>query len=85
MDLFVTTLTNVPVVTGIDRMVVDQTGIKGVYGFRLRFAPAGSPNADLERPELFTALREQLGLKLDATQAPIDVLVIDRVEKPMPN
>ena len=85
MDLFVTTLTNVPVVTGIDRMVVDQTGIKGAYAFTLRFKPAGSPNADLERPELFTALREQLGLKLDATQAPIEVLVVDSVEKPTAN
>jgi len=85
MDLFAITLTNVPVVTGIDRMVVDRTGLKGNYAFTLRFAPAGSPNADLDRPELFTALREQLGLKLDATQAPIEVLVIDSVEKPMPN
>ena len=85
MELFVQTLTSVPVVTGIDRPVIDRTGIQGNYGFALKFAPVGTANADLDRPELVTALREQLGLKLEATRAPVDVVVIDSVEKPTPN
>lgn len=85
MELFVQTLTSVPVVTGIDRPVIDRTGIQGNFAFALKFAPAGAANADPERPELVTALREQLGLKLEATRAPVEVLVIDSVEKPTPN
>lgn len=85
MEMLVQTLTSVPVVTGIDRPVIDRTGMQGNYGFALKFAPAGAANADSERPELVTALREQLGLKLEATRAPVDVLVIDSVEKPTAN
>ena len=40
MELFAQTLTNVPVVTGIDRPVMDRTGLKGNFGFPLKFAPA---------------------------------------------
>ena len=79
------TLTNVPVVTGIDRMVLDRTGITGNYAFTLKFAAAGSISPDPDRPELFTALQEQLGLKLEATRSPVDVIVIDRVDRPEPN
>ena len=85
MELFVQTLTSVPAVTGIDRPVIDRTGLQGNHGFTLKFAPVGTANADLDRPELVTALREQLGLKLEATRAPFDVLVVDSVEKPTPN
>ena len=85
MDLFTTTLTNIPVVTGIERMVIDRTELQGNYAFTLKFAAAGSTSPDPDRPELFTALREQLGLKLEPVQAPIDVLVIDGVEKPTAN
>ncbi len=85
MELLGQTLTSVPVVTGIDRPIVDRTGLQGSYGFALKFAPVGAANADLEHPELVTALREQLGLKLEASRAPVDVLVVDSVEKPTPN
>ena len=51
----------------------------------LKFAAAGSASPDPDRPELFTALQEQLGLKLEARREPVDVLVIDRAEKPEPN
>ena len=64
---------------------MDRTGIQGNYGFELRFAPAGNSNPDPDRPELLTALREQLGLKLEATRAPLDVLVIDGAERPTAN
>jgi uncharacterized protein (TIGR03435 family) len=45
-------------------------------------APSGKPDAP---PGLFQAMQDQLGLKLDAVKAPVDVLVIDHVEKPSPN
>jgi bla regulator protein BlaR1 len=85
MEWLANTLTSVPVVTGIERMVLDRTSLKGNYGFTLKFAAAGSTSPDPERPELTTALREQLGIKLEATRAPVDVLVIDSVEKPTAN
>jgi uncharacterized protein (TIGR03435 family) len=85
MEWLAQSFTNVPVVTGIDRMVLDRTGLEGNYGFTLRFAAAGAASPDPDRPELFTALQEQLGLKLEARREPIDVLVIDRAERPEPN
>ena len=85
MEWLAQTFTNVPVVSGIDRMVLDRTGIEGNYGFSLKLAAAGSASPDPDRPELFTALQEQLGLKLEARRDPIDVPVIDSAEKPEPN
>src|SRR5687768_14562101 len=85
MEWLAQSLTNIPVVTGIDRMALDRTGIEGNYGFTLKFAAAGSASPDPDRPELFTALQEQLGLKLEPRREPIDVLVIDSAEKPEAN
>ena len=69
-----------------DRPLVDQTGIPGRHDFTLRYtydeAHATDPNAP---PGLFTAIQEQLGLKLDAVKASIDVFAIDRVEQPSAN
>lgn len=69
-----------------DRPVVDQTGLTGRYDIRLRYTydevHVTDPNAP---PGLFTAFQEQLGLKLEPLKAPIDVFVIDHVEKPTPN
>jgi len=76
------------------RIVVDQTGLTGAYDFDLEFAmdpaPGAAPAPDAatavsDRPSLFTALEEQLGLKLQATRAPIPVTVIDRVTPPTEN
>jgi uncharacterized protein (TIGR03435 family) len=78
-------LVTVPVITGVDRPVINRTGVEGNYGFTLKFSPAQAPNPDPERPQLFTALEEQLGLKLESTRAPVDVLVVDRAEKPTEN
>jgi uncharacterized protein (TIGR03435 family) len=67
------------------RVVVDQTGLDGYYAFTLSYAPspaAGADNTPGDRPSLFTALQEQLGLKLEAQRLPIEVLVIDRIERP---
>jgi uncharacterized protein (TIGR03435 family) len=70
----------------LDKPVVDQTGLNGRFDFVLRWAPdtaqPGDPNAP---PSVFTAMQEQLGLKLEATKAPVDVLVIDHVDRPSPN
>jgi uncharacterized protein (TIGR03435 family) len=77
----------------LDRPVVDQTGIAGKFDFQLRFTPDDSqfnghpprlpPQTDT--PGLFDALQQQLGLKLAPRKVSVDVLVIDRVEKPSPN
>ena len=66
------------------RVVVDKTGLTGNYEFTLRWdaRPPGSPPTDDDRPSVFTALQEQLGLKLEPDRAPLRVLVIDRIEKP---
>jgi uncharacterized protein (TIGR03435 family) len=64
----------------VGRQVVDRTGLEGRWDFYVTFSPDDSPNADA--PNLFTALQEQLGLKLDATRGPVNVFVIDRVERP---
>jgi uncharacterized protein (TIGR03435 family) len=78
----------------VDRPVLDQTGIKGRYDFTLTWAALGTefggamrpPAAgDNPPPSLFTAIQEQLGLKLDPVKAPADVMVIDKAEKPSAN
>ena len=63
----------------IDRPVFDKTGIEGLYDFNLKFAPNGV--ADSTLPDLFTALQEQLGLKLESAKIPIQTLVIDHIDK----
>jgi uncharacterized protein (TIGR03435 family) len=70
----------------LDRPLVDQTGISGRHDFTVRYtydeAHATDPNAP---PGIFTAIKEQLGLRLDAVKAPIGVFAIDRVEPPSAN
>ncbi len=71
---------------GQERPVVDQTGITGRYDFKLKWWPDASQNpAPNAAPVLSTALQEQLGLKLEATKAIVDVIVIDHVEQPSAN
>lgn len=67
------------------RPVVDRSGLSGDYVIELRWTPDGARQVDPDLPTLFTALREQLGLKLQATNGPMEVLVIDSVEMPTPN
>jgi uncharacterized protein (TIGR03435 family) len=81
----------------MDRPVVDQTGLAGRWDFQLNWTPdetqfggrggQAPPQADTAEvpPDLFTALQQQLGLKMESAKAPIDVLVIDKVEKPSEN
>ena len=75
----------------LDRPVVDRTGLTGTYNFQLAFTREDpqtigmSPLPDNAAPSLFTALQQQLGLKLESTKTPVDVLVIDHAERPSAN
>src|ERR1700728_2245136 len=77
----------------LDRPVVDKTGLSGRYDFDLEWAPdetqfggeVPAPSAEAPSPHLFTAVQEQLGLKLEATRGPVQALVVDSVERPTPN
>jgi uncharacterized protein (TIGR03435 family) len=81
--------------TVLDRPVVDQTGLAGRFDFNLIWTPDETqfggarvrPPAGLATapPDLFAAMQEQLGLKLQASKAPVDVIVIDKVSKPSEN
>jgi uncharacterized protein (TIGR03435 family) len=70
----------------LDRPLVDRTHLAGRYDFKVRytFDEASTPGADAP-PGIFTAIQEQLGLKLEAVKAPVDVFVIDRVDRPSAN
>jgi uncharacterized protein (TIGR03435 family) len=67
--------------------VVDGTGgIEGKFDFDVRFIKDGKPPADGETgPDLPAALQEELGLKLELSKAPVEVLVVDHLEKPSEN
>jgi len=72
------------------RVVVDRTGLTDMFSLDLDFAgniASASAAADSvgDTPSLSTALQEQLGLKLDSVRAPVDLLVVDRVERPTPD
>jgi uncharacterized protein (TIGR03435 family) len=70
----------------VDRPVVNQTGLKGRYDFKLQWTMDDTQTIQPDAPPgLFTAIQEQLGIKLDPVKAPVDVLVIDQVQKPSPN
>jgi uncharacterized protein (TIGR03435 family) len=79
----------------LNRVVTDRTGLSGSFDVDLQFSPEGveglapssldQPVPFTDKPSLFTALQEQLGLKLESTEGPVDVLVIDRAERPDPD
>ena len=81
----------------LDRPVVDQTGLQGRWDFNLKWTPDESQFAGMgikvpppsdaadAPPPLFTAIQEQIGLKLESGKAPVPVLVVDSLEKPSPN
>jgi len=81
MDYFVSTL----MITFKDRQIVDQTGLTDRYDFSLTFAPDPLAPEAGTAPDLFHAVQQQLGLKLESTNAPDDVIVIDHVEPPTAN
>jgi uncharacterized protein (TIGR03435 family) len=61
------------------RTVIDKTGITGNYNIDLKYAPSGA--TDSQYPSVFTAVQEQLGLKLELQKVPVEMLVIDHLEK----
>jgi uncharacterized protein (TIGR03435 family) len=63
-----------------ERPVVDRTGLAGEFDFILEYDEGGA-----HRPTLSTALREQLGLRLQPSRGPVDVLVVERAERPSGN
>ena len=81
----------------LDRPVVDQTGLTGKFDFTLEWRPdttqpaAQGPNTPTlppevaSRPDIFTAFQEQIGLKLESMKTPVEVFVIDQVQKPSEN
>lgn len=73
----------------LGRPVVDRTGIAGRYHFTLKWTPddaaSASPANSAAPPSIFTALQEQLGLKLEPQKGPVQVLVVDHVEMPSAN
>ena len=92
IDMLTSTLSNV-----LGRPVIDRTGLKGDYDFKLQWTPDPSqsggfggppppgveapPPPDPNGPSIFTAIQEQLGLRLESQKGPVDLIVIDRVEK----
>jgi uncharacterized protein (TIGR03435 family) len=68
----------------VERVIVDATGLTGNWDLDLAFVNQVQ-DANGDGPSLFTALEEQLGLKLEAGRAPVDVIVIDRLERPTPD
>jgi uncharacterized protein (TIGR03435 family) len=76
----------------VGRVVIERTGLSGLLDFEIEWTPDQLPRQPPDDPEplridpngpsLFTALQEQLGLKLESTKGPVDVLVVDRVERP---
>jgi uncharacterized protein (TIGR03435 family) len=84
----------------VGRVVLDKTGLQGDYDVTLKWTPAertplpfgagpmaqnALPPPETNGPSIFTALQEQLGLKLESQKGPVEILVIDHVEKPTPN
>jgi uncharacterized protein (TIGR03435 family) len=80
----------------LGRTVVDQTGLKGNYDISLEWSPDEAqlamlppdlprPPVDASGPSIFTAIQEQLGLKLESQKGPVEMLAIDRAEKPSEN
>jgi len=79
----------------LDRPVVDRTGLTARYDFDLEFTPDETqfggafprPATTDEplKPDLFAAMQQQLGLRLEATRGPVDLLIIDHAERPSAN
>lgn len=78
----------IPNVFFLDRPVVDRTGLAGAYYFKIEATPESrmtGDDPDLKNISIFTAVQQQLGLKLESQKAMIEVLVVDHVEKPSAN
>lgn len=70
---------------GLEYPIHDQTGLTGNYDITLHWAPGNIPDPNSSEPSLFTALQEQLGLKLVVKKVPIETIVVDHIDRPSPN
>lgn len=71
----------------IGRPIADETGLKGAYDFKLNWTPDMDTNSTAAStvdsgPSIFTAVQEQLGLRLEAAKVPVRVLVVDHIDRP---
>lgn len=81
MQMLASVLTNY-----VGRPVVDRTGLEDSYDYKLEYADDGEPNAPVsEGASIFTALQEQLGLKLEPGRVPVETIVVVKVERPSDN
>jgi uncharacterized protein (TIGR03435 family) len=78
-----TLVLNLPGITG--HLVENKTGLTGIYDFTLHYSASDPPPPDSTAPSIYTAIEEQLGMKLESTKGPVQVLVIDHVERPSEN
>jgi uncharacterized protein (TIGR03435 family) len=97
INMLAQSLANLPAITSFNRPVSNLTKLEGFYDFDFRWTnefgrggppPSGGPSAAAnpgDEPALFTALQEQLGLKLNSQRATLDVLVIDSIDRPAEN
>jgi uncharacterized protein (TIGR03435 family) len=73
----------------LDHALIDKTNLKGSYDIKLQWntelRAGAEPTSSSDRPSIFTALQEQLGLKLESSKGPVEVLVIDSVQRPSEN
>ena len=77
----------------LDRSVIDKTGFTGLFDLRLEFVtdettpamPPPPPGSDMPGPSISQALRQQLGLQLESTKGPVEVIVVDHAERPSGN
>lgn len=91
MDLVASSMPSLP--GAVSRPVVNRTGLSGRYDFRIEWAPeqsasaqtVGSALSDAQGPTFLEAVKEQLGLALKPTKAPLSVMVIDHVSLPTQN
>jgi uncharacterized protein (TIGR03435 family) len=65
----------------VEKLVIDVTELSGFYEFELTWSPQGLTLEGTSGPSIFTALQDQLGLKLEAGRGPVEVLVIDHIER----
>ena len=72
-------------INNVDRPVIDKTGLTEVYDYKLEWGDDTSTGGDPVAASVFTAFQEQLGLRLQPTKAVVQVLIVDRAERPSEN
>lgn len=87
MSQFARNIRDMGGMTGVDRIVIDRTGLDGYYSFEFSYRPVETAQlaGGDDNPSLFDAVRERLGLKLTPTRAPVSVLVVDAATLPTPD